>query len=1632
METSGLARQAARELGANRIVDSLQLRGGWSRAPQAPGYKFTLRGKSILARPTSRMYRDLELYFVTGTSNKVGVLVRPDGGAGAWVVSRRLSETQLQQVLPALARAGPPARQQAARSNTAAAEEALARALKRFKPGYRRRKHKTVADAYDFQRRGASGIKVQITGLTYAGARLYRVLGSNAEVGILVRGPEADGTYSLSSRLSEGQMRLVKPRLTAAGRNAGKIDGRVPLYALLNSDTITDEDGRKVAVPRYALFDVDAAEGKGPWEKNQTKIVNRAYTLANQPRRLTANEQAAMAAAPPLCQGRSMDLRDQKSCFVQDLRPRLEPAFEEIRSGRAARDPCDRALPAKLQPHQRSVFELARVMAEQGMQKLNGYRGLLCWFNTGAGKCLAVDEQVMLFDGSLVRAGDLQPGMLMMGPDSTPRRVLDVGRGTERMYEIRPTKGEPWRCNESHILSLKYNKQGAVCRTHVGTWCVYEHAVMGDRGVFLSKTYKTREEADLAAAAIDKDLTVDIPLAEYLTLPKNVRHCLKQFRAGRVTFPDRAPPAFDPYVIGAWLGDGTTLQPEFTLGDAEIATEIARRVEGTGLVLSVTPSEVRDSCAGYRLMPAGNVGAGGNRAPNPFLEALRDYDLVGNKHIPQDIKTGSMETRLQVLAGLLDTDGHLGNNCYEITQKVKAVADDAAFVARSLGLAAYVKEVEKACVKPDGSRVVGTYYRVTISGEGLDHLPLVVPRKKAAPRGQIKDVRRTGFEVVPVGEGEYAGPVLDGDHRYLLADFTVTHNTVVALGIALGFWNTGRRILVVTTPQNEGDNNLNKYAENVFKFFPSYAPMVFKGKTLPAKPWSNDNPCLALWCKDENNVKELKSRIETDTFVKFASSLGFKGGGQVGRANPIGPPRLMGDKRYPEGSVLIMDEVQSLFTPQGGPDYVAACKYLVGPQGLYQDKYRQKMFMFALTATPGNTVQDMLHVLNLVRPLNRPMLTMADTGNPDNFRGLVSYVDIRSDKTRYGTKQVENLFEPMGARYYTGFLQHVSLTPGELKYPGVKKPARGAAEDEPPGVGSGINFLVKQRTAGNWLPAAKFKGEQLDLMTRQKRVFPIENARMAVVSEKLMRAIRNATTLPGKQYIWVADMATAKVAMGMLKAAGFAWVDPGPKAGYFQAGGGGEEARAAPAGADIEQRCGMKDADADKKPRKPLPRATPKAKAKGNKFLLYKKGQFLNREINDALLSTCAGLFNDKANNDGEIVKIMLATETFYQGLDMQALRGVHLVDSLFNQTADKQAVGRALRLCGHAGRQGEQRQVKVYRYFAVPPPGFDLARVAAANAAAGGKKRSVPAKAQQEIAQRHAAILKLNYDMAGYVLPEGQRETRVPPGVNAYVYADAVRRQREVDTFERGLKAFAVDCELFKDVYHVNERDWQCGRRPAAPASQPTNPAVPNRRQQPSLANGGIRPSTPNITNRLAIAAAVRLGNRPVAATKYGGAGLYAGGPGIQKMSFVPTKLFSRQNSAKLPAPVAVKPAAVKPAAPPQPPVRLANRPPATYSAVFTQKPKPVQPVKPPQPPARQPKAGLKQTPARAPTSAYGFFLKAQENARLRAGIKTARPMASPGLVMPSPRIELVRPPLPPAPAGPLGAGLGRLFSRR
>lgn len=370
---------------------------------------------------------------------------------------------------------------------------------------------------------------------------------------------------------------------------------------------------------------------------------------------------------------------------------------------------------------------------------------------TGGGKCLGRDTPILMFDGTIKLVQDITVGDRLMGPDSTPRHVLSTCSGVDPLYRITPKKGDSYVVNDAHILSLK-------------------------------KTGYGRQR-------YSKGEIVNINVLDYLAKTNTFKHTHKGWRTG-VNFPIDEKLTVDPYFVGLLLGDGSINSTvSLTTADVEIVTEIEKQAAIWDLKVTSYSKTQSDNTSKTYYMTAGRTGG----KPNALMLALRDYGFGKNaKFIPHAYRTASREDRLALLAGILDTDGFYDGKCFYLTLKNERLMDDVIFVARSLGFAAYKKPIIKRCYN---NGVEGKYFTTIISGS-LDQIPVRLKRRRANPRMQKKDPLVTGLTVESIGKGEYFGFEIDGDHLFMLGDFTVTHNTKIAKLIVARY---RRPTLFVTT-----------------------------------------------------------------------------------------------------------------------------------------------------------------------------------------------------------------------------------------------------------------------------------------------------------------------------------------------------------------------------------------------------------------------------------------------------------------------------------------------------------------------------------------------------------------------------------------------------------------------------------------------------------------------------------------------------------------------------------------------------------------------------------------------------------------------------------------------------------------
>lgn len=363
-------------------------------------------------------------------------------------------------------------------------------------------------------------------------------------------------------------------------------------------------------------------------------------------------------------------------------------------------------------------------------QKLQRYLG------DEVGKCFGKGTLIRMYDGTLKAVEDIVDGDFVMGDDSTPRRVYGVTSGSEEMFLVVPNKGEGFVCNRSHILSLKWARRERE----------FNGAKYGD--------------------------VINISVQDYINLPSSVKKHLMLYRTG-YDLPG-VDHEFDPYIIGCWLGDGNSRDSKITTTDLEVLKEWYDLANSIGCKICIAHDKIS-----YKIS-SGTSSKGSNK----FLTFLQKKNLIKNKHIPDEYIFDSIENRLKLLAGIIDTDGYLCTKnglpkYFEITQKRKELSYQIKELACSVGFYASIVQKKASMKRMDGTMYYCDVYRVCIYGD-LFKVPTKVPHKKAENvkfHNNRKSPDRTGFSVCSVGSGDYYGFAVDGNHLFLLSDGTVVHNT---------------------------------------------------------------------------------------------------------------------------------------------------------------------------------------------------------------------------------------------------------------------------------------------------------------------------------------------------------------------------------------------------------------------------------------------------------------------------------------------------------------------------------------------------------------------------------------------------------------------------------------------------------------------------------------------------------------------------------------------------------------------------------------------------------------------------------------------------------------------------------------
>lgn len=319
--------------------------------------------------------------------------------------------------------------------------------------------------------------------------------------------------------------------------------------------------------------------------------------------------------------------------------------------------------------------------------------------------------------------GDLRPGDFVFGRLGVPVQVLAISEDTDSTFEVEFTDGAVIQCHANHEW-IVYDR-----KSHRPVERIMETAEMLDAGIWLGPKGK---RGGRARFQVDANTAIEFPEAE-LRIP--------------------------PYVLGAWLGDGTAKGSRITLSPDDGG--IADRIEELGY--KKTALWVHPTTGCY------------NHSFKSLYGDLRDENLFNNKRIPEEYLCSSRRQRLELLAGLIDTDGYVyqKNGRITISSADPNLMEDIASLIRSLGWRATCSWFDPIT---SSSGIVGKKPVCQVSFNPTREIPTILERKRV--RKISPQVRRRGIRDIRSIAPEPGRCIQVEGGTYLVGNtFVPTHNS---------------------------------------------------------------------------------------------------------------------------------------------------------------------------------------------------------------------------------------------------------------------------------------------------------------------------------------------------------------------------------------------------------------------------------------------------------------------------------------------------------------------------------------------------------------------------------------------------------------------------------------------------------------------------------------------------------------------------------------------------------------------------------------------------------------------------------------------------------------------------------------
>ena len=354
------------------------------------------------------------------------------------------------------------------------------------------------------------------------------------------------------------------------------------------------------------------------------------------------------------------------------------------------------------------------------------------------------------------------------------------------------------------------------------------------------------------------------------------------------------PRPIPPYVLGALIGDGCISNSALNRGFVQMTTmdvEIRDRFIAAGYDMSHSYQKANNRSRGYYIRDA------------KLIQQLRELGIAGNKSkdhtIPRSYMYASIKERLELMQGLMDTDGYVDDRGHmSYTSVSKQLAEDVAWVVRSLGGVATVTTNPAGYRRSDGSfQQCNDSWDVQIRSKwGAELCGLTRKRERARSdfNGGVSELGKRITDIEYIGEQEsFCITVSDPMGLYITDNFTVTHNSYLGSCWLISSclrWPDMRMVVARKTLKSLRESTWNTI-QSVAKSWGLEEQVHFKINNLSGE--------MIFWNGSKIIMKEMAYSPSDPDYLRFGSSE-FSGGfiDEVGEVDQRGVDVLFSRLRW--------------------------------------------------------------------------------------------------------------------------------------------------------------------------------------------------------------------------------------------------------------------------------------------------------------------------------------------------------------------------------------------------------------------------------------------------------------------------------------------------------------------------------------------------------------------------------------------------------------------------------------------------------------------------------------------------------------------------------------------------------------